>query len=182
MMRFLPFFFLFQIASEALSNIRTVAGIGKEKMFIANFEKHLDMPYRTAIEKAHVYGVCFGFAQSIVFIANSVSYRYGGFLVDNEGLHYSFVFRWEPAQSYKQVSEKLWTPCGVQFPDGFPRMTVPPFPTGWSLLLSPVEPLWEELPPIPQTMPKPKHLLPAFSSWLIGSLKSVFTVTKGKNG
>ncbi|NWZ33446.1 ABCBB protein, partial [Brachypodius atriceps] len=82
-----------QIASEALSNIRTVAGIGKEKMFIDNFEKHLDMPYRAAIKKAHVYGLCFGFAQSIVFIANSVSYRYGGFLVDNEGLHYSFVFR-----------------------------------------------------------------------------------------
>ncbi|XP_063255895.1 bile salt export pump isoform X5 [Prinia subflava] len=82
-----------RIASEALSNIRTVAGIGKERMFIDNFEKHLDMPYRAAIKKAHVYGLCFGFAQSIVFIANSVSYRYGGFLVDTEGLHYSFVFR-----------------------------------------------------------------------------------------
>uniref|UniRef100_A0A8C5IMY4 Bile salt export pump n=1 Tax=Junco hyemalis TaxID=40217 RepID=A0A8C5IMY4_JUNHY len=82
-----------RIASEALSNIRTVAGIGKEKMFIENFEKHLDMPYKAAIKKAHVYGVCFGFAQSIVFIANSVSYRYGGYLVEAEGLHYSFVFR-----------------------------------------------------------------------------------------
>ncbi|NXO33322.1 ABCBB protein, partial [Locustella ochotensis] len=82
-----------RIASEALSNIRTVAGIGKEKMFIDNFEKHLVMPYRAAVKKAHVYGLCFGFAQSIVFIANSVSYRYGGFLVDTEGLHYSFVFR-----------------------------------------------------------------------------------------
>ncbi|XP_075009996.1 bile salt export pump [Calonectris borealis] len=82
-----------RISSEALSNIRTVAGIGKEKMFIDNFEKHLDMPYRAAIKKAHVYGLCFGFAQSIVFIANAVSYRYGGFLVDTEGLHYSFVFR-----------------------------------------------------------------------------------------
>ncbi|XP_069637414.1 bile salt export pump isoform X2 [Haliaeetus albicilla] len=82
-----------QISSEALSNIRTVAGIGKEKMFISNFEKHLHMPYRAAIKKAHVYGLCFGFAQSIVFIANAVSYRYGGFLVDSEGLHYSFVFR-----------------------------------------------------------------------------------------
>uniref|UniRef100_A0A663MKM5 Bile salt export pump n=1 Tax=Athene cunicularia TaxID=194338 RepID=A0A663MKM5_ATHCN len=82
-----------RISSEALSNIRTVAGIGKEKMFIDNFEKHLDMPYRAAVKKAHVYGLCFGFAQSIVFIANAVSYRYGGFLVDTEGLHYSFVFR-----------------------------------------------------------------------------------------
>uniref|UniRef100_A0A8V0ZU79 Bile salt export pump n=1 Tax=Gallus gallus TaxID=9031 RepID=A0A8V0ZU79_CHICK len=82
-----------QISSEALSNIRTVAGIGKEKKFIDAFEKNLDMPYRAAIKKANVYGICFGFAQSIVFIANSVSYRYGGFLVQTEGLHYSFVFR-----------------------------------------------------------------------------------------
>ncbi|NWI94247.1 ABCBB protein, partial [Pitta sordida] len=82
-----------RIASEALSNIRTVAGIGKEKMFIDNFEKHLIMPYKAATKKAHVYGLCFGFAQSIVFIANAVSYRYGGFLVETEGLHYSFVFR-----------------------------------------------------------------------------------------
>uniref|UniRef100_A0A8B9D3Q6 Bile salt export pump n=1 Tax=Anser cygnoides TaxID=8845 RepID=A0A8B9D3Q6_ANSCY len=82
-----------RISSEALSNIRTVAGIGKEKMFIDTFEKNLDMPYRAAIKKANVYGISFGFAQSIVFIANSVSYRYGGFLVDTEGLHYSFVFR-----------------------------------------------------------------------------------------
>ncbi|XP_074949474.1 bile salt export pump isoform X4 [Phalacrocorax aristotelis] len=82
-----------RISSEALSNIRTVAGIGKEKMFISNFEKHLDLPYRAAVKKAHIYGLCFGFAQSIVFIANAVSYRYGGFLVDTEGLHYSFVFR-----------------------------------------------------------------------------------------
>lgn len=87
------FCFPLQISSEALSNIRTVAGIGKEKMFIDNFEKHLVTPYRTATKKAHIYGLCFGFAQSIVFIANAVSYRYGGFLVDTEGLHYSFVFR-----------------------------------------------------------------------------------------
>uniref|UniRef100_A0A8C2U9C8 Bile salt export pump n=1 Tax=Coturnix japonica TaxID=93934 RepID=A0A8C2U9C8_COTJA len=80
-----------QISSEALSNIRTVAGIGKEKKFIDAFEKNLDMPYKAAIKKANVYGICFGFAQSIVFIANSVSYRYGGFLVQTEGLHYSFI-------------------------------------------------------------------------------------------
>ncbi|NWI20704.1 ABCBB protein, partial [Crypturellus soui] len=82
-----------RISSEALANIRTVAGIGKEKMFIDSYEKHLEIPYRAAIKKANVYGLCYGFAQCIVFIANSVSYRYGGFLVDAEGLHYSFVFR-----------------------------------------------------------------------------------------
>uniref|UniRef100_A0A8B9VVH4 Bile salt export pump n=1 Tax=Anas zonorhyncha TaxID=75864 RepID=A0A8B9VVH4_9AVES len=60
-----------RISSEALSNIRTVAGIGKEKMFIDTFEKNLVMPYRAAIKKANVYGISFGFAQSIVFIVGA---------------------------------------------------------------------------------------------------------------
>ncbi|XP_042306075.1 bile salt export pump-like isoform X5 [Sceloporus undulatus] len=81
------------ISNEALTNIRTVAGIGKEKTFIDAYERKLEIPYRGAIKKANVYGVCFGFAQCVLFIANSVSYRYGGFLVDKEGLHYSYVFR-----------------------------------------------------------------------------------------
>lgn len=88
-------FILFpQISSEALGNIRTIAGIAKEKQFIEMYEKQLEAPYRSAIKKANVYGLCFGFAQCVVFIANSVSYRYGGYLVEAENLHYSFVFRY----------------------------------------------------------------------------------------
>ncbi|XP_075685519.1 bile salt export pump-like [Rhinoderma darwinii] len=82
-----------RISSEALGNIRTIAGIAKEKRFIEMYEEQLEEPYRSAIKKANVYGLCFGFAQCIIFIANSVSYRYGGYLVEVEGLHYSFVFR-----------------------------------------------------------------------------------------
>ncbi|XP_058047126.1 bile salt export pump [Ahaetulla prasina] len=82
-----------RISNEALGNIRTIAGIGREKTFIDAYEKQLEVPYRAAIKKANVYGVCYGFAQCVLFIANSVSYRYGGFLVEKEGLHYSYVFR-----------------------------------------------------------------------------------------
>ncbi|EPY82643.1 ATP-binding cassette, sub-family B (MDR/TAP), member 11-like protein [Camelus ferus] len=82
-----------QITNEALSNIRTVAGVGKEKQFIEAYETELEKPYKTAIQKANVYGICFGFSQCIVFVANSASYRYGGYLIPNEGLHFSYVFR-----------------------------------------------------------------------------------------
>ncbi|XP_014716024.2 bile salt export pump isoform X1 [Equus asinus] len=82
-----------QITSEALSNIRTVAGIGKERQFIGAFETELEKPFKTAIRKANIYGFCFGFSQCIVFVANSASYRYGGYLILNEGLHFSYVFR-----------------------------------------------------------------------------------------
>uniref|UniRef100_G1KVJ8 ATP binding cassette subfamily B member 11 n=1 Tax=Anolis carolinensis TaxID=28377 RepID=G1KVJ8_ANOCA len=63
-----------RISNEALTNIRTVAGIGKEKTFIEAYERKLEIPYQAAIKKANVYGVCFGFAQCVLFIANSVSY------------------------------------------------------------------------------------------------------------
>ncbi|XP_059822231.1 bile salt export pump [Hypanus sabinus] len=82
-----------QISSEALSNIRTVAGLAKEQMFVQLYEAQLEAPYQAAIKKANVYGLCFGFAQSVIFLANAASYRFGGHLVVAESLHFSIVFR-----------------------------------------------------------------------------------------
>uniref|UniRef100_A0A667XN41 Bile salt export pump n=1 Tax=Myripristis murdjan TaxID=586833 RepID=A0A667XN41_9TELE len=82
-----------QISGEALSNIRTIAGLGKEKNFVEMYEAQLDAPFHAAIKKANVYGACYGFSQCIIFLANSASYRFGGYLVRQEGLHFSMVFR-----------------------------------------------------------------------------------------
>ncbi|XP_056156884.1 bile salt export pump-like [Lampris incognitus] len=82
-----------QISGEALNNIRTIAGLGKEQSFVEMYEAQLEAPYRAALQKANVYGVCYGFAQCVVFLANSASYRFGGYLVRQEGLHFSLVFR-----------------------------------------------------------------------------------------
>lgn len=82
-----------QISGEALNNIRTIAGLGKERNFVEMYEAQLEAPYRAAKKKANVYGVCYGFAQCVVFMANSASYRFGGYLVRQEGLHFSLVFR-----------------------------------------------------------------------------------------
>ncbi|XP_049426577.1 bile salt export pump [Epinephelus fuscoguttatus] len=82
-----------RIAGEALNNIRTIAGLGKERVFVEMFEAQLDAPYQAALKKAKVYGACYGFTQCIVFLTNSASYRFGGYLVRQEGLHFSLVFR-----------------------------------------------------------------------------------------
>ncbi|XP_073681406.1 bile salt export pump [Garra rufa] len=82
-----------QISGEALSNIRTIAGLGKERQFVEMFEAQLEAPYQAALKKANVYGACYGFSQCVVFMANSASYRFGGYLVYQEGLHFSYVFR-----------------------------------------------------------------------------------------
>uniref|UniRef100_A0A8C0X555 Bile salt export pump n=1 Tax=Castor canadensis TaxID=51338 RepID=A0A8C0X555_CASCN len=82
-----------QVTNEAFSNIRTIAGIGLQEQFVEVFETELEKLFKIAIRKANVYGFCFGFSQSIVFIANAASYRYGGYLILYEGLHFSHVFR-----------------------------------------------------------------------------------------
>uniref|UniRef100_A0A3Q2XZA6 Bile salt export pump n=2 Tax=Hippocampus comes TaxID=109280 RepID=A0A3Q2XZA6_HIPCM len=82
-----------QISGEALNNIRTIAGLGKERNFVDRYIAQLDAPYQAALKKANVYGACYGFAQCVVFLTNSASYRFGGYLVRQEGLHFSLVFR-----------------------------------------------------------------------------------------
>ncbi|XP_047432399.1 bile salt export pump-like [Mugil cephalus] len=82
-----------RISGEALNNIRTVAGLGKERSFVDMYEAQLDAPYHAALKKANVYGACYGFAQCVIFLTNSASYRFGGYLVRQEGLHFSLVFR-----------------------------------------------------------------------------------------
>uniref|UniRef100_A0A3B5MUS2 Bile salt export pump n=1 Tax=Xiphophorus couchianus TaxID=32473 RepID=A0A3B5MUS2_9TELE len=82
-----------QISGEALNNIRTIAGLGKERSFVETYEAHLTAPYQAALKKANVYGACYGFAQCVVFLTNAASFRFGGYLVEQEGLHFSLVFR-----------------------------------------------------------------------------------------
>uniref|UniRef100_A0A3Q3VZA3 Uncharacterized protein n=1 Tax=Mola mola TaxID=94237 RepID=A0A3Q3VZA3_MOLML len=82
-----------QVSSEALANIRTIAGLGKEKSFVESFEQKLEGPYKSAKKKANIYGICFGLAQCVIYMAYAASFTYGGYLVSNEGLQYMFVFR-----------------------------------------------------------------------------------------
>ncbi|XP_078119015.1 bile salt export pump [Sander vitreus] len=81
------------VSSEALTNIRTIAGLAKESSFVESYEQKLELPYKSAKKKAIIYGLCFGFSQCVIFMAYAASFRYGGYLVSSEGLQYMFVFR-----------------------------------------------------------------------------------------
>uniref|UniRef100_UPI0037E85483 bile salt export pump n=1 Tax=Semicossyphus pulcher TaxID=241346 RepID=UPI0037E85483 len=82
-----------RVSSEALGNIRTIAGLAKENSFVESYEQKLELPYKAAKKKANIYGLCFGFAQCVIFMAYAASFRYGGYLVSSEGLQYMIVFR-----------------------------------------------------------------------------------------
>ncbi|KAF7649430.1 hypothetical protein LDENG_00141550 [Lucifuga dentata] len=82
-----------QVSSEAMSNIRTIAGLAKESSFVESYEQKLELPYESAKKRANIYGICFGFAHCVIFMAYAASFRYGGHLVSSEGLQYMIVFR-----------------------------------------------------------------------------------------
>uniref|UniRef100_A0A8C7ZSP1 ATP-binding cassette, sub-family B (MDR/TAP), member 11a n=1 Tax=Oryzias sinensis TaxID=183150 RepID=A0A8C7ZSP1_9TELE len=82
-----------RVSSEALGNIRTVAGLTKERSFVESFEEKLELPYKSAKKRANIYGLCFGLTQCVIFMAYAASFRFGGYLVRAEGLQYMLVFR-----------------------------------------------------------------------------------------
>ncbi|XP_034041907.1 bile salt export pump-like, partial [Thalassophryne amazonica] len=82
-----------QVSSEALTNIRTIAGLVKESTFVNLYEEKLEHSYKSAKKTANIYGICFGIAQCVIFMAYAASFQYGGYLVASEGLQYMLVFR-----------------------------------------------------------------------------------------
>uniref|UniRef100_S4RP00 ATP binding cassette subfamily B member 11 n=1 Tax=Petromyzon marinus TaxID=7757 RepID=S4RP00_PETMA len=79
--------------NESIVNIRTVAGLGKERTFVKQYTDSLTVPHRAAIRKANVFGATFSFSQSVIFFTYAASFRYGGFLVAHDGLKFPLVFR-----------------------------------------------------------------------------------------
>ena len=87
------FFFFIQLAIEAITNIRTVAGLGREKTFVQKYVQELTGPHIEAKRKSHVRGLVFGFAQSMPFFAYAGCMYYGGYLVNNGEMEYQSVFK-----------------------------------------------------------------------------------------
>ena len=87
------FFFFIQLAIEAITNIRTVAGLGREKTFVQKYIQELTGPHMEAKRKSHVRGLVFGFAQSMPFFAYAGCMYYGGYLVNNGEMEYQSVFK-----------------------------------------------------------------------------------------
>nr|CAD7462520.1 unnamed protein product [Timema tahoe] len=82
-----------QVAVEAVSNIRTVAGLGREHTFHQKYMKELETVHLVALRNCHFRALVFGMASSIMFFAYGACMYYGGKLVEQEGIPYSNVFK-----------------------------------------------------------------------------------------
>ena len=81
-----------KLAIEAISNIRTVAGLRCEAKYVEMFTQLLEEPHKRTIRRSHLRGFIFGFSQGSQFILYSAIMWYGGYLVEVGATSFSSVF------------------------------------------------------------------------------------------
>ena len=81
-----------KLAIEAITNIRTVAGLGCEAHYADLYIRLLAQPHKLALVRAHKRGVIFGFSQAAQFFGWGVTTWYGGVLVVQECMRYKDVY------------------------------------------------------------------------------------------
>ncbi|XP_076760462.1 multi drug resistance 49 isoform X1 [Xylocopa sonorina] len=82
-----------RIAIEAISNIRTVASLGKEEAFLQRYCVELDHVAKATRIRNRLRGLVFSCGQTTPFFGYALSLYYGGALVATEGLSYQDVIK-----------------------------------------------------------------------------------------
>ena len=81
-----------KLAVEAITNIRTVAGLRVEEKYIDMYKDLLSVPLQQNKKRSHMRGILFGFSQGIQSFSWGVSLWFGGYLVDIGEADYTEVF------------------------------------------------------------------------------------------
>ena len=81
-----------QLAIEAITNIRTVAGLRCEDKYVELYVQLLAEPHKKTIRKSHIRGFIFGFSQAVQFIMYAAVLWYGGYLVSERVADFGAVF------------------------------------------------------------------------------------------
>lgn len=81
-----------QVVVESIDNIQTVAQLTREDVFIRKYHECLEPPYKSALRKAHIQGLAFGFSQGFLFFAYAAAFRFGAWQVAHQGYDYEAVF------------------------------------------------------------------------------------------
>ncbi|OLY83107.1 Multidrug resistance protein 1B, partial [Smittium mucronatum] len=79
-------------AAETVSNIRTVAALTRELMFIENFCKNNSKHYGYAIKSCFYGGISFAFSQSLMFLFYALAFYFGSLFVLNGTLSIESMF------------------------------------------------------------------------------------------
>lgn len=82
-----------KLAVEAVGNIRTVAGLGREKTFHQQYMLELLPAHKEAQRNTHIRAFVFGLARSIMFFAYSTAMYYGGWLIVEDGVAFADILK-----------------------------------------------------------------------------------------
>ncbi|KYQ88935.1 ABC transporter B family protein [Tieghemostelium lacteum] len=92
-----------QVATEAIGGIRTVSSFTCEDKVMDKFKDCLKKPLKDSRRKANVSGFAFGFSQATLYFIYTLTYWYGGKLVDDGEWHASD----STIEEYCSTPEKL---------------------------------------------------------------------------
>ncbi|XP_072535196.1 ATP-dependent translocase ABCB1-like isoform X2 [Salminus brasiliensis] len=81
-----------KISTETVENFKTVVALTREDVFFRKFNDSLELPYRSALCKAPIYGITFALAQAIPYFVNSAVFRFGAWLIAHCHTNYENVF------------------------------------------------------------------------------------------
>ncbi|KAA0703057.1 Multidrug resistance protein 1 [Triplophysa tibetana] len=81
-----------KISTETVENFRTVVALTREDVFYRKFVDSLNIPYRSSLFKAPIYGITFAIAQAIPYLVNAAIFRFGAWLIARCYTEYENVF------------------------------------------------------------------------------------------
>ncbi|XP_017069092.1 ATP-dependent translocase ABCB1 [Drosophila eugracilis] len=82
-----------KLAVEVVSNIRTVASLGREEMFHQTYIGMLIPAVKISKRNTHYRGMVYGLARSLMFFAYAACMYYGTWCVINRGIEFGDVFK-----------------------------------------------------------------------------------------
>jgi len=82
-----------KLAVEAITNIRTIAGLQCEEQYTSMYTELLREPHKMTLKRSHLRGMIFGFSQAMQFFAWGITLWYGGTLIDDGKATFEDVFK-----------------------------------------------------------------------------------------
>ncbi|CAF4197402.1 unnamed protein product, partial [Rotaria magnacalcarata] len=77
-----------KVSVESIQNIRTVVQLTKENYFHHEYSAYLEVPYRSSVKRAHIFGVFFSLTNSVMFFSLAALFSLGAFLVEQGSISF----------------------------------------------------------------------------------------------
>lgn len=82
-----------RVASESISNIRTVQALGKERLFFELYLGYLSAPFAEARKQAYIYSIVFAVSQAVIYMMYAGAFRFGAYLIEIGDMAPTDVYR-----------------------------------------------------------------------------------------